>query len=173
VGYTIVFGGIENGPSSWKPFFLNDKHHISAPEFYGIYSNRSLVYTCNLAKACYDRNTFRNDSRDGKSSISIENGACRTKFVPKRPRKNPTRSWYILFYVTLLPSLPRSSVLMQWMKESIGSLSSRNVTRTLKVRSRQRWILSHSRLVWLSGQETRQRMHAEWYKTIGQVMYNL
>ena len=129
MGYTIVFGGIENGPSSWKPFFLNDKHHISAPEFYGIYSNRSLVYTCNLAKACYDRNTFRNDSRDGKSSISIENGACRTKFVPKRPRKNPTRSWYILFYVTLLPSLPRSSVLMQWMKESIGSLSSRNVTK--------------------------------------------
>ena len=159
--FTIVFGGIENGPSSWKPFFLNDKRHISAPEVYGIYFNRSLVYTSNLAKVCYDRNTFRNDSRDGKSSISTENGACRTKFSSKLPRKNLTRSLYILFYVTPLRSLPRSSVLMQWMKESIGSLLSRNVIRTLKVRSQQHWILSRSQLVWLSGQETRQRMNAE------------
>jgi hypothetical protein len=45
-------------------FFWNLNCSISAPEFYVMYFNRSLVCTSKLAKVCYLRNTLRNGYRE-------------------------------------------------------------------------------------------------------------
>ena len=79
---TMVPCGVEFAPSSWNQFLLTLNRNPSAPEFYGIYSNRSLVCACKLAKVCCPRKILRDGYREWESVISAENGLCRSETAP-------------------------------------------------------------------------------------------